>query len=240
LPREPVFHHRLLTPAETETLAQAICQLLRQFGATPIVQIVSLPVWLKPAQSLRDSNSAPIIYDCHDYLPGFSTIAKGILETEPELFRSSDLVVCSAQSLMERAQSLGTPEARCVLVRNAAAPEFFSARGHEAKSALPIRIGYVGAIESWFDAESMETAARAHPEWQFHLIGRVENEAVRQLSRFPNVHLAGEVNFSQLPGILSSFTVGVIPFILNSAGTSDRNPAAEEPLTPIRIGLVLK
>ena len=215
LPREPVFHHRRLLAAETALLARAISQLVHQLGGTQTVQIVSLPVWLELAQTLRESNMAPIVYDCHDYLPGFAAIAAEILASESELFQTSDRVICSAQALIERAQTFGTPPARCVLIRNAAAPEFFAPAHLARLPAGPIRIGYVGALESWFDAESLRTAALAQPEWHFELVGRVESEPVRRLAQLPNVHLVGEVPFSRLPEILRSFTVAVIPFLLN-------------------------
>ncbi len=215
LPREPVFHHRLLSAEETSLLAHAARGLLHQLGPSRIVQIVSLPVWMKLAQILRQSHSAPIVYDCHDYLPGFRGIAPAILQVEPELFRTSDLVICSANALRERAQSFGVPESHCVLIRNAAAAEFLTTNCAEPKPAHPIRVGYVGALDSWFDVESLHAAAAAHPEWQFHLAGRVENPAVGKLSSFPNVHLAGEISFSRLPELLCSFTVAIIPFLLN-------------------------
>jgi hypothetical protein len=37
--------------------------------------IVSFPAWLEVAQNPRDRYGFPIIYDCHDWLPGFRRIA---------------------------------------------------------------------------------------------------------------------------------------------------------------------
>jgi hypothetical protein len=98
------------------------------------------------------------------------------------------------------------------LLRNAAAQEFFSVTRQLPE---PVTIGYAGAIDSWFDADAVGYAARARPHWRFELIGRVENPAVAALADLPNVHLAGEVPFAELPQRLSMVTAAVIPFRLN-------------------------
>jgi glycosyltransferase involved in cell wall biosynthesis len=210
LPREPVFHHRLLTGAESLRISTAVTNALRRTGARRAVQVVSFPIWLDAAVSIRGARGAPLIYDCHDYLAGFSNVAQEIIDREADLFRSSDLVLCSANSLMNRAAA--ETSSPCVLLRNAAAHEFFS-----VMQQLPdqVTIGYAGAIDSWFDADAIRFAAQARPQWRFELIGRVESAAVAALADLPNVHLAGEVPFSELPRRLAKVTAAIIPFRLN-------------------------
>jgi len=210
LPREPVFHHRLLTSDETLRIRDAVTRALQRTGAQRAVQIASLPIWLDAAVAIRATHGAPLIYDCHDYLAGFLNVADEIIQKEADLFRSSDLIVCTANSLMNRAAA-ETP-APCVLLRNAAAHEFFS-----VKQEMPeqVTIGYAGAIDSWFDADAVRFAAEARPHWRFELVGRVENPAVSALAALPNVHLMGEVRFSELPQHLGRWTAAMIPFRLN-------------------------
>lgn len=216
LPREPVFHHRLLLPSEAGLVAEAISWALQVWEARKVVQIVALPVWWEVARIVRGRSHGSIIYDCHDFLPGLEGVASPIIELEPELFRHSDLVICSSQTLMARAQGFAGPRATppCLLLRNAAAGQFFEPS--RARTGSRPVIGYAGALESWFDVASVEFAARAHPEWQFELIGRVENRRMRPLEAIPNVHFAGEVPFERLPAMFSAFSVGMIPFLLNA------------------------
>jgi hypothetical protein len=213
LPLEPVFHHRRLVPSEIDLLSGAIVRALELLEPRRVVQILAFPVWWEVARWIRERYQAPIIYDCHDYLPGFAGVAREITEIEPELFQRSDRVLCSSQALMARARGLGAPETRCALLRNAAAAEFFDTVRMPAGSATTI--GYVGALDAWFDAASVEWAARAHPEWRFELIGRVENPRIDALRTLPNVHLAGEVRFDTLPSLLATFRVGIIPFLIS-------------------------
>ncbi len=210
LPREPVFHHRLLTSCESGRISGAITNVLNRIGTRRAVQIASFPIWLEAAAAIRNTLGAPLIYDCHDYLPGFSNVAREIIAQEAELFRDSDLILCTANSLMKRAAAETT--APCVLLRNAAAREFFSV---ERRIPDRVTIGYAGAIDSWFDADAVRFAALFRPHWRFELIGRVENPAVTALGDLSNVHLAGEVPFSELPRRLAQCTAAVIPFRLN-------------------------
>jgi glycosyltransferase involved in cell wall biosynthesis len=212
LPREPVFHHRCLMPDEVDAVAGAVTRALVRLDARKVVQMVAFPLWLEVARTVRDGFRAPVFYDCHDYLPGFQGIARSILDLEPALFRESDRVLCSAQSLVERARQIAAPETPCMLLRNAAADEFFEVRPADDGA---VTIGYVGALDTWFDAGSVAFAARAHPEWRFELIGRVEDARIRGLESLPNVHFAGEVAFAGLPGRLAQFRVGVIPFLIS-------------------------
>src|SRR5262249_20250913 len=100
LPREPVYHHRLLHPKEDVQLAGVIRNLLpdKPRGA---MQIVSLPVWMGVARALRQAANWPIVYDCHDFLSGFANIAPEILHAEPDALRDADLVLFSAPELRQ-------------------------------------------------------------------------------------------------------------------------------------------
>ncbi len=214
LPREPVFHHRSLTAPESGILAEAIQGALRFIRARAAVQILAFPVWLDAALAIKRHTGAPIIYDCHDYLPGFSGIAPSIVAREPDLFRLSDGVVCSSENLIRRAQSLlaNAP----VLIRNAAPAELLITPRRADIPPSPVIIGYIGALDSWFDCEAVRAAALARPDWRFQLVGRVENSAVAQLAALPNIELTGEIPFRLLGDYLSRFTIAVIPFALNS------------------------
>jgi glycosyltransferase involved in cell wall biosynthesis len=219
LPREPVFHHRLLRDAENRTVLAALATLLQGSAIQWVIQMVSLPTWCDVAVGLRRISGSPIVYDCHDFLSGFRAIGREIIEREIELFRLSDMVVFSAQQLMERkvAQFPWLRE-KAVLIRNAA--DFFHfTTGLQASSPARARarkvIGYAGSLNHWFDTEAVRQAALRHPEWQFILIGRIEDERILALRGVDNVHLLGEVPYAELPKYLAEFDVGLIPFLRN-------------------------
>jgi glycosyltransferase involved in cell wall biosynthesis len=223
LAAEPVFHHRLLSGSESRVVAGAVKDLCKAIDSGRAVQIVSLPVWLEAAAALRESSGFPIVYDCHDLLSGFPAISRDVLDREAELFRVANLVLFSSADLRDRFTKTdpGLME-KSVIVRNAVRMEQFESTGQQPRKTSRVA-GYIGAIDAWFDVESLETAARANPEIQFVLIGRVENESARGLGKLGNVQLRGEVSYADLRAELSNFDIALIPFRVNDL-TQATNP----------------
>ena len=217
LPLEPVFHHRLLSRGEVDTVARNVLYMLDSIGSVRSVSLISFPLWTDLALRLKATRNTPIIYDCHDLLEGFDDISSDILKKEAELLTVADLVVFSSDQLarkhLERNPSL---EARSVLVRNAVDPaDFTSAYESHTRNARPV-IGYVGSLNSWFDVESVTFAARKHPEWQFELVGIMADSFPKEaVSAYPNIHLAGEIPYVDVPKTLAGMDVVMIPFHLS-------------------------
>ena len=77
-------------------------------------------------------------------------------------------------------------------------------------------IGYLGALEDWFDCDTIRSAAAARPEWRFVLAGRNESRNLQSLLNIPNVEFSGEISRDRVPYALAEFDVATIPFVLNS------------------------
>lgn len=224
LKREPVFHQRRLDAEEIQAVTEAVAMLVEAAGSRRLVQVLSFPLWLETARELRERFGAPIVYDCHDLLSGFPLVARPLVEAEEEVFEAADLVVFSARRLWE-VHVGARPELaeRAVLVRNGVEESWVGGTGDPAK-ADKVVVGYAGALDYWFDAEALREAARHHPEWTFVLLGRVEDERLRQmLGAERNIRFGGEVPHRELRGRLEEFTVGVIPFLRNEL-TLGTNP----------------
>jgi glycosyltransferase involved in cell wall biosynthesis len=189
--------------------------------------MVSFPVWLPIAQRIRERFDFPIVYDCHDVLSGFRNIAPEIVAAEAQLFDSSDLVLFSASQLMaDNVRQHPSLASKSVLVRNAVDDSWVehSRRAVErARNKDGLTAGYIGALDFWFDVDSMAHAAATHPEWKFILIGRVENKRILTLRRFPNVQFLGEIPHGDLHAYVSQFTAALIPFVRNEL-TIGTNP----------------
>lgn len=220
LPREPVVHHRMATSRECGILADALGRLMRAAGVKKLVQLVSLPFWLGVAVKLRREYGFPIVYDCHDLLSGFRNMRREVVAAEADLLECSDLALFSSQPLLDaKLAEFPSLRGKSLLVRNAAAGGYGALHGE----AVPARsrsgpekvIGYVGALDEWFDMAAVKSAALRQPDWKFVLIGRIENRAVLALKELPNVVLSGEAPHSELAAHLADFDVALIPFLVN-------------------------
>ncbi len=205
LPREPVFHDRLLTREEEAMVYSAIQQVLP--AATTVIQMLSFPLWLDIARRFREEACFPIVYDCHDLLSGFGNIGREIISAEQELLRQADLVLFSAQGLMNQ---YGAGLKKRMLVRNAVDARQFGLVKPDPEA--PVTVGYVGALDSWFDIEALREAALAYPKCRFVLAGRIEDKSIRRLASLRNVEFTGETPYHKVPELLASFRVALIPF----------------------------
>jgi glycosyltransferase involved in cell wall biosynthesis len=219
LRREPVYHHRLLRNGETRELFGWIAKALELIQSNRQVVISSFPIWTGVARLLRDKLGSVSVYDCHDLLEGFHDVAPEISAQERESFSLADTVLFSADWLA--AQKLSEGEgftSRHCVVRNAVAAEDFPfdagrTAGAQGSSSQKT-VGYVGALNSWFDVEAVDLAARSHPGWRFLLVGKVASPKIEPLRHLPNVTLVGEVPYEELPMWLDQFDVATIPFLV--------------------------
>jgi glycosyltransferase involved in cell wall biosynthesis len=212
LPLEPVFHHRLLTAAEIRRLTIGLSHVMRRFRSRRAVLLVSFPLWHEVAANLRRRYGWPIIYDCHDHLAGFPAVARDIVNAEPPLIADADLVLVSAGKLWHSLAAQGVDPSRLVLLPNAVDPLLFQpARRRKGRK----RIGYAGSLDSWFDVDAVKMAARAHPEWDFELVGRRESARMSELDTLPNVAFSGEIPYRAVPERLAGWDAAMIPFLLN-------------------------
>jgi glycosyltransferase involved in cell wall biosynthesis len=227
LPREPVFHDRLLSGGEEEIVADAVGRVLpkvdtgntgrltddgkRSSVLLPrAIQILSFPLWLGVARRFRDEAAFPIVYDCHDLLSGFQNIASDLLGAEGDLLETADLVLFSSQGLMDRYGAVRNG----MLVRNAASAVQFQATAASGAAGRLVA-GYVGALDSWFDVEAVEQSAKLHPQCRFVVAGRVEFEPIQRLRALPNVELTGEIPYSRVAELMAQFRIALIPFRIN-------------------------
>jgi glycosyltransferase involved in cell wall biosynthesis len=222
LPREPVYHHRLLSDGEGVALAEALGRLAEATGRS-LVQILSFPSWGRAALRLRERYGWPIVYDCHDLLGGFPNVSRDVVNAEDDLLRQADYVLFSSVWLRDHYLSRAAiPHSRTSLLRNAVQRRFLDAVRHRGTHNKRT-VGYFGALDEWFDIEAVRLAARIHPDVSFSLIGRIEFEPVRSLAELPNVELCGEVTHDRLPHLLADFDAGLIPFEVNDL-TRAANP----------------
>ena len=224
LPREPVFHHRNLTGKESDIISDAIESVIPSNATVPGLQIVSLPIWLNAAMEIRRKHGYPIVYDCHDLLEGFSDYSQDIRAAEADLFREADRVIFSSDVLLEHYTANNIElRKKSIVLRNAVDETLLK---QPRTTRLPSErsvVGYIGAIEEWFDSDAVRQAALALPDKLFVLYGKAENATALNQLQLPNVKFMGEVEFADIPRVLAEFDVGLIPFLVNDL-TLSTNP----------------
>jgi glycosyltransferase involved in cell wall biosynthesis len=215
------FHDRLSDRRNARLLRDAI----GLWGPRDAVFLLSLPS--RPAMAAARSLGPRLLaYDCHDDYSLFHGGSPRIRADEERLVHEADLVFASAAAIAERLRAMG---ARPVLVPNAADVAHFSALGEPPADVAGLprpRIGFVGEIGPWFDADAVASAARLRPDWAFVLVGPATGAPIGPLRSLPNVHLLGRRPYAALPGYLGAFDCCLLPF---------REGPLTEAVSPIKV-----
>lgn len=210
LRREPVFHHRLLTPAESRELGDALTRALSAAGVTRLAIVCSLPTWMDAARRTAAAFDARLLYDCHDWLAGFGNIGAGIVAAESNAMAQADSVIFSSDRLHQQFCASNPGLAAKSQVLGNGVPPWAPVKSRRTSD---FTVGYVGAIERWFDTGAVEAAARCMPGVRFRIAGHCSAAVAHRLAGFSNVELLGEIDHSTLPQFLASLRVGLIPFL---------------------------
>ncbi len=212
LPREPVYHHRLLTGGETGKVVEGLNQVARAFGVRRMATVCQFPLWTEVGVEMGLTYGGPMIYDCHDLLEGFSRIAPEIISAEKQLYVQADVVVFSAKPLLEKVLGrVPSLESKARLIRNGVDVTHFRMSPRSKRKVA----GYAGSLDEWFDVDAVAAAAERLPGCDFVFLGRVEDRRVLRLERYPNVRFHGEVPYDRLPAHMAEFDAGLIPFLIN-------------------------
>lgn len=163
-----------------------------------------------------------LIYYCVDEYTAFTGASAGLKEIENELFRKSDLVIVSAEKLLE-SKSKFNP--KTFLIRHGVDfAHFSSALKPETKIPESIKnlprpvIGFHGLLADWVDFEILKKTAEHFKNGSLVLIGKITIDGERHaatIKHLPNVHFLGRQPYQTLPAFCKGFDVALNPFVLN-------------------------
>ena len=194
--------------------ATALEHLYRDWAVAETAVFVQLPFWRRLALQLRREPSSVTVYDCMDDWDAFKNVGASIRAEEAPLTEECDVLAVTAENL--RAKFAGR-RLDPVLIRNGTDFEFFRTAEPLTELAAMRRpvIGYFGAIADWIDLDLLYKVAKARPGYSFVLAGQVFGRDTKALEALPNVRLLGSRPYEQMPSLLASFDVCVVPFLLN-------------------------
>jgi glycosyltransferase involved in cell wall biosynthesis len=158
------------------------------------------------------------VFRVTDRFSRFAKATPALLEKERELARAADLVVYTAKDLEKDVSALGAK--RALYLPNGVDYGHFQGKVPEPPeyAAIPRpRVVYAGALDKWFNAGWVLSAAMRLPNVSFVVIGPLGN-AVGPLKGRPNIHLLGAEPHAALPAYLRHADAGMIPFDVPGSG----------------------
>ena len=194
----------------------------RGFGATRIaagVQWFYTPMAAPPL--LGRFGDALVVYDCMDELANFRFAPPDIGTRERFLLEKSDVVFTGGYHLFETKsrQHSNTHFFGCGVdvdhygrarIAETAVPDV------AANLARPV-LGYFGVIDERIDYELLTRLCQAFPGGSVVMVGPIAKVDPHTLPSLPNLLWLGQRAYSELPALVKSFDVCLMPFALNEA-----------------------
>lgn len=140
----------------------------------------------------------------------------------PAILKKAHVIFASSQSIYDH---LSATHPNVHLVRNGVDNVHFSRPQAQKPPDLPAGkpiIGYSGAIAPWLDWDLLKVVIRDNPQLEFVFLGTLFKKRKFPLA-MSNITYLGLKDYTQLPGYLQYFTIGIIPFRL-TAMTKGCNP----------------
>ena len=215
----PAYGSRIVRDVNTRILLSQVRSAMRRLEFNDPINIVFNPAAGLLARKLGEKE---VIYYCVDEYTAFTGASKGLKEIEEKLFRTSDLVVVSAERLFESKRSLNS---NTFLIRHGTDWQHFRAALNGSVSVpaeiaglpKPV-IGFHGLLADWIDYELISKIARRFENGSVVLIGKIAVDAehkIKVLEGLSNVHLLGRKPYETLPGYCKGFDVAINPFVIN-------------------------
>lgn len=209
----PVFGTGWAEAANRFLLERQIRSAMNALGMSAPVAWSFLPA---AAPVFDRLNARLSVYHCVDEFSAFGdTPSAAIARLERELIARSDLVICSAQRLVESKQRF---HPRVELVRHGVDHAHFAT---SLDPRLPVStwvrdlprpvIGFMGLVAEWVDQELLAALADHYSGGTLVIVGK-EDADTSALARRRNVLRLGRRPYSELPSLLKSFDVALLPF----------------------------
>jgi teichuronic acid biosynthesis glycosyltransferase TuaH len=156
------------------------------------------------------------VYHCIDPLVMDYDTKHGVI-SEQQLIQNSDIVICTSKQLQQEKKKF---HSKTFFVSNAAdikhsilaTDKNLAEHPSMSKFKKPI-IGYFGSIEKRIDYKMMIEVIQMNVDKSFVFAGPVSKEWLPDaIYSFPNVHFIGRIPYAEMPSVVKSFDVAIIPF----------------------------
>lgn len=208
------FIFRSLLKINEAIIGSRLKKILKKNGITNFVYINSFNFhYPNIAEHIKPTLT---IYHCVDPMIVPYDMKHGI-KSEAQLVKNSDLVICTSKALynekvLQNEHTYFVPNATDS--GQMVDTSELTLKIHEKVKGLPKPIvGYLGTIERRIDYDLIQKIILVNPDKTFILAGPVtENYIPEYFYRINNLHIVGAIPYQEVPHMINSFDVAIIPF----------------------------
>lgn len=223
----PAYGSKAVVALNQKFLIRQVKSAMRKLGMKNVINMVFNPAAGMIAGKLGETEQ---IYYCVDEYTAFTGVSAGLKEIEEDLFRKSDFVVVSAETLLESKKKFNE---KTFLIRHGVDFNHFR-KSLDAATKIPAEIanlpkpiiGFHGLLADWIDFELIKKIAEHFKNGSVVLIGKITFDAekkIKILDNVPNIHFLGRKPYEELPAYCKGFDAVLNPFVMNEL-TRNVNP----------------
>jgi len=161
------------------------------------------------------------VYDCMDELAQFRFAPPSLREREQLLISRADVVFTGGYQLF---QSKSRYHSNVHFYGCGVDAEHYR-KARLAETELPAEVvnlpkpifGYFGVIDERLDYDLLAQLAQEMPDASIVMVGPFAKVEQQSVPNFPNIHWLGQRAYGDLPALVKSFDVCLMPFALNEA-----------------------
>jgi hypothetical protein len=163
-----------------------------------------------------------VIYDCTDDKLAFSNVPKWMKIYLDILIYNADIIFVTSSNLQKKIEEKRKDDV--FLIGNGVNTELFK----KAMTDIPIPedvkmikkpiIGYIGAMDSWFDFDIVKDISEKYPNMSIVLLGPIFPGAkceIDMMRKYHNVIFVDKKPQELLPNYIRTFDICIIPFKIN-------------------------
>lgn len=212
----PAYGSKTVVSFNQKFLVSQVKRALKKLEMQNIINMVFNPAAGMIAGKLGETE---LIYYCVDEYTAFTGVTDGLRVIEEDLFRKSDLVIVSAEKLLDNKKHFNP---NTFIIRHGTDWRHFRTALDEstkipdeiANLPKPI-IGFHGLLADWVDFNLIKKTAEHFNDGSVVLIGKIAVDAekkIKILDNIPNVHFLGRKPYTELPAYCKGFDVALNPF----------------------------
>ncbi|OIP81657.1 MAG: hypothetical protein AUK44_09595 [Porphyromonadaceae bacterium CG2_30_38_12] len=206
------FLFRLLFPINVFIYWLTVRWAIRKLNfSNPIVVTAYNPIY--GLYLLRKFNEKKHVYYCYD---GVESVFFGqrIFDIERRFCQQVDAIITTSDFLNSKKKLLNS---HCNVVKNGVDfPLFQRFAKHNVFQRTCKKVGFIGSLDPRFDIDTMEYVVAKMPDFDFHFTGDMRNVALKsRLAKFVNVQFFDPIKPNDVPPLLATYDVGIIPYIVN-------------------------
>lgn len=182
-------------------------------------------LWLFPPHPYLEhiKSRIPHIFSIAHVVDDFSKLGKDFwlydsaVSQYPKLGELSDIIIVNSQQNYEKFSQISN---NCLLFENAVDSFFINDSPCKAQKNNCIVVGYIGWITERTDLELIEYLAIKRPQWKIVIAGPQYSNIPESLKLLNNINFPGQIPYREVPKLINSFDVCIIPHVDNEYSRS--------------------